>query len=102
MKQSREAGQVITLPRIDTRAGTLAPRRSAEINLSIISRCVDDIVLVSDQEMSAAARWLWFELGVAAELSGAASIAALMTGRAQIAAGTKATALICGAGRDGL
>lgn len=101
LKRSLEAGELVTLPSIETRAGTLAPRRSAEINRAIISRLVDDIVLVSDEEMAAAARWLWFEFGVAAELSGAASIAALMTGRFQAAPGSAVTALICGAGRDG-
>jgi threonine dehydratase len=102
LKRSLAAGRLITLPAIATEAGTLAPRRSAEINLEIISRLVDEIVLVSDEEMRAAARWLWFELGIAAELSGAAAVAALMTGRVETGADTPVTALVCGAGTDGL
>lgn len=98
---SLRAGRVIELDRIATAANTLAPRRSAEINLEIIRRTVDDIVLVEDEEMREAARWLWFELGIAAELSGAAAVAALLSGRVT-AAGRHACALICGAGTDGL
>ena len=52
--------------------------------------------------MRAAARWLWFEMGVVAELSGAAALAALMTGRHRPSAGENVVALICGAGTDGL
>jgi threonine dehydratase len=102
LKQSLNAGRLVTLPAIETEAGTLAPRRSAEINLEIIARHVDEIVLVSDEEMRAAARWLWFELGIAAELSGAAALAALMTGRVGTAPDMPVTALVCGAGTDGL
>jgi threonine dehydratase len=102
LKQSRSAGEVVTLPAVETAAGTLAPRRSADINLEIIDRLVEEIVLVSDEEMRDAARWLWFELGVAAELSGAAALAALRAGRVSIGAGEKVIALVCGAGSDGL
>lgn len=102
LKESVAAGKLVTLPAIETEAGTLAPRRSAAINLGIIADKVDDFVLVADEEMRAAARWLWFELGVAAELSGAASLAALMTGRVAVEPGQGVTALICGAGSDGL
>ena len=99
--ESLRAGSVIELERITTAANTLAPRRSDPLNFEIIRSTVDEIVLVSDEEMREAARWLWFEMGIAAELSGAAAVAALLTGRA----GEKALhpcALVCGAGTDGL
>ena len=102
LKESVAAGSLVTLPKVATEAVTLAPRRSAEINLEIIRQNVDEFVLVSDEEMRAAARWLWFELGIAAELSGAAVLAALMTGRVVPPPGASVTALICGAGTDGL
>jgi threonine dehydratase len=59
-------------------------------------------VLVSDQAMRDAARWLWFEAGIAVELSAAAAIAALMTGAVTAGAGERVCALICGAGTDGM
>jgi threonine dehydratase len=100
--ESVRAGKVIELPQIATTAGTLAPRRSTAINLEIISQNVDDIVLVTDAEMREAACWLWFEMGVAAELSGAAAVAALLSGKVSPAPSEKVCALVCGAGTDGI
>ncbi len=102
LKRSLEAGELVTLPEITTAAGTLAPARSALINLDIIARTVDEIVLVEDGEMRDAARWLWFELGIAAELSGAAAMSALLQGRVAVEPGARVCVLVCGAGRDGL
>jgi threonine dehydratase len=101
LRASIDAGRVVTLERISTMAGTLAPRTSHPDNLAIIQRLVDDIVLVSDEEMRAAARWLWFEMGIAAELSAAAALAALRTRRYVPRAGERVCALVCGAGTDG-
>jgi threonine dehydratase len=102
LKRSLAAGELVTLPEITTAAGTLAPARSEAINLDIIARTVDEIVLVDDGEMRSAARWLWQELGIAAELSGAAAMAALLQGRLAVASGARICVLVCGAGRDGL
>jgi threonine dehydratase len=100
--KSREAGVVVTLDKIETRAGTLAPRRSDPLNFDLIQKHVDDIVLVSDADMERAARWLWYEQGIAAELSGAAAIAALMTGAFIAPKGSTVAAIVCGAGTDGI
>jgi threonine dehydratase len=102
LKRSVEAGRLITLDSIETEAGTLAPRRSEAVNLAIISRLVDEIVLVGDAEMRQAARWLWFEFGLAAELAGAAAVAALQAGAYRPPAESHVVALICGAGSDGI
>ena len=102
LTESVAAGELVTLPAIETAATTLAPRRSAEINLGIVGDKVDDIVLVSDDEMRTAARWLWFEMGIAAELSGAAALAALQTGRVEVPTDATVAAIVCGAGTDGL
>ena len=99
---SLRAGRVVELAAIATAANTLAPRRSDELNFEIIRRTVDDVVLVDDAEMREAARWLWFDAGVAAELSGAAAVAALRSGRIPLAGVRRACALVCGAGTDGL
>ncbi len=100
--ESVRAGEIVELPQITTTAGTLAPRRSAAVNLEIIQQHVDDIVLVTDEEMREAARWLWFEMGVAAELSGAAAVAALLSGKVTPTPSEKVCALVCGAGTDGM
>lgn len=102
LHNSLSTGQLVTLERIETTVGTLAPQRSAQINLDVIQREVERIVLVTDDDMKAAARWLWFELGVAAELSGAATLAALMTAAYKPQKDENVLALVCGAGTDGL
>jgi threonine dehydratase len=102
LRASVDAGRVVTLARISTAAGTLAPRTSHAYNLAIIEQHVDDIVLVSDEQMRDAARWLWSEMGIAAELSAAAALAALRTGRYPARAGEHVCVLVCGAGTDGI
>ncbi|MCP4328520.1 MAG: pyridoxal-phosphate dependent enzyme [Alphaproteobacteria bacterium] len=102
LKTSVDKGALTTLSQIETEAGTLAPRRSAEINLDIIRSYVDEIVLVDDDEMRAAARWLWFEMGIAAELSGAAAVAALQSGKVVLPDDAVVAAVVCGAGSDGI
>lgn len=102
LKESRAAGELVTLQKITTRVATLAPRRSAQINLDIVSRLVDDIVLVSDEEMVEAARWLWSDCAIAAEMAGAAGLAAVLQRRFDFRADEKVGVLVCGAGTDGL
>lgn len=100
--ESVRAGAVVELERIVTAANTLAPRKSAELNLRIIQETVQEIVLVTDEEMRDAARWLWQELGVAAELSGAAAVAAWLNGKVKVEKGESVCALVCGAGSEGV
>jgi threonine dehydratase len=100
--QSLAAGRLIELDRLDTAAVTLAPRRSAAVNLTIIEQAVERIVLVEDGEMREAARWLWREAGIAAELSGAAAVAALLDGHYRPAPGERVCAVVCGVGLDGI
>jgi threonine dehydratase len=102
LHESVKAGRVVELPEITTIVPTMACAKTEAINLEIVQRYVDEIVLVSDEDMREAARWLWFEMGLAADLSGAASIAALCSGRLRPARGRKVCALVCGAGPDGL
>jgi len=97
--ESRRAGDLVTLTTIDTGAGSLAPRCSEALNFAIISELVDDIVLVDDNAMRDAARWLWAEYGIGTELAGAASVAAVMAGHT---GGLRPLAIVCGAGSDGL
>jgi threonine dehydratase len=102
LHDSLRAGNLVELAAIDTAANTLAPRRSEQLNLDLISANVDDIVLVPDEAMREAARWLWFEFGIGAELSGAASLAALLSGAYTPPPGARICALVCGAGTDGM
>ncbi len=102
LSTSLAAGSLVTLDAIETGANTLAPRRSAELNLAIIDKYVDGIVLVSDDDMRTAAQWLWFEMGQAVELAGAAAVAAIQTGKAAAPDDQTMAAIVCGTGTAGL
>ncbi len=98
--ESLKAGELVELPEITTTVGTLAPRKSDQLNFDIIRQHVSEIVLVSDEEMTEAQEWLWFELGIASELAGTAAMAALLTGKVQPAKGERVGVLICAANAD--
>jgi threonine dehydratase len=102
LHDSLKAGQVVTVEKVTTRVATMAAARTDQRNFDLVRKHVESIVLLTDDEMQEAARWLWFELGIAADLSGAASIAALMSGKFKPAADSHVCALICGAGPEGI
>jgi threonine dehydratase len=99
---SLAAGRVVSLPQVTTRVATMACGRTDEANFEIIRRTVDDIVLITDEDMLDAARWLWFEFGIAADLSGAAAVAALRSGRMRPRPSERVCGLVCGAGSEGV
>lgn len=99
---SLQAGQVVTLDAVTTAVPTMACGRTDPRIFDIIRRSVDEVVLIEDRDMERAARWLWFELGLAADLSGAASVAALQSGRVVPRHGDVVCGLVCGAGTDGI
>ncbi len=62
-------------------AESLAPLRVGSLNHSLAERFVDDVVLVTDDEIRAAQLALWRSLRVVAEPGGATAFAALLAGR---------------------
>lgn len=98
--ESLKAGEPVELPGITTKVGTLAPRKSEQVNFDIIRQNVSEIVLVSDEEMAEAQEWLWSELGIASELAGTAAMAALLTGKVTPGQGERVGVLICAANAD--
>ncbi len=101
LHDSIAGGRLVELRSLHTAAVTLAPRRSEDLNFAIIKETVEQIVLVEDAEMREAAQWLWREVGIAVELSGAAAVAALLAGHYRARAGERLCAVVCGAGTDG-
>ena len=99
---SLKAGQVVTLPGITTKVLTLAAQRTGQRNFDIARQTVEQVVLITDDDMQQAARMLWLDLGIAADLSGAASMAALLTGKYRPRPGERVCVLVCGAGPDGI
>lgn len=97
-----EAGENIGLDKITTSVATMACAKSDDAIFEIVRDRVDGIVLVDDEEMRKAAAWLWFEMGLAADLSGAAAIAALREGRVAVKPGERVCVIVCGAGPDAI
>lgn len=102
LKASLDAGRVVRLPEVTSQVATMSCAETDPRVFDIVREHVDDIVLVSDQAMLEASRWLWFELGLAADLSGAAAIAALRGKHVQIGSDAVVAALVCGAGPEGV
>ena len=98
MKDSMAAGRLVALPRVDTIAGTLAPRNVGPHTLALARRFVDEVVLVSDDELRAAMKTLWSELRVLVEPAGAAAVAAVAGGHVE--ARGRVAVLVCGANLD--
>ncbi|RYE44849.1 MAG: pyridoxal-phosphate dependent enzyme [Hyphomicrobiales bacterium] len=102
LKASLDAGHVVRLKEVTSRIATMSCAETDPAVFDVVRSVVDDVVLLSDEDMLEASRWLWFELGIAADLSGAAAMAALMTGRVAYGAGVSVGALVCGAGPEGI
>ncbi|MGB3418003.1 MAG: threonine/serine dehydratase [Mesorhizobium sp.] len=96
------AGHVVKLDKVTTRVATMACAETDRDVFATSRGLIDEVVLVDDDDMLEAARWLWFEMGLAADLSGAAAAAALRKGVLRFSAGEKICALVCGAGPEGL
>jgi threonine dehydratase len=97
-----KAGRKVRLDAVTSRVATMSCRETDQRIFDIVRNHVDDIVLVSDDDMLQASRWLWSEFAIAADLSGAASIAALSRWAPRLAGARKICALVCGAGSDGI
>jgi threonine dehydratase len=100
--RSLEAGKNIALDKVTTSVATMACARTDDRIFEIVRRNVDEIVLVDDAEMLRAAKALWFEMGLAADLSGAAAIAALAERRVKLNKGERICAIVCGAGPEAI
>jgi len=96
MQASLRAPGVVALDRVDTIAGTLAPRSVGPLTRAICKEHLREIVLISDEEMRSAIRILWDELRVLVEPAGAAALAALLCGRSAHKP-ERAALIVCGA-----
>jgi len=76
--QSWKAGKIVEVDSVNTIADGLAARKPLDLTFRIIKRYVDDILLVTDQEIGEAVLALLYEAHILAEPSGAASSAALL------------------------
>lgn len=98
--RSLQAGRPVILDRVETVADGLAAPFAAELTQLLIARHVDDVVLVSDDEIVDALRLVVERTKQVVEPAGAAAVAALLTNRLGLAPGTKTVATLSGGNID--
>ena len=100
MRQSLDAGHAVHADAIDTIADGLAPPMAGELNYEFVKECVDDVVLVSDDEIVHAMGMLMSRAKLVTEPAGAAATAALLSGRIPVRPGDVVVALVSGGNID--
>jgi len=81
MTASLAAGRVVTLDRIDTMADGIAVKRVSELTLAHVVACVDEVVTVSEEDLSRALLLLLERSKMVVEPAGAAPLAAALAGK---------------------
>jgi threonine dehydratase len=90
---SWQAGHIVTTPEANTFAEGIATRAPAALTFEIIKRGVDEIVLVSDEELREAIRLLWRTTHNLVEGAGAAATAATLKLRERLQGQTVVTVI---------
>ena len=78
MLASRKAGVPVRLDRTSSIADGLLPLQPGDLTFAHVQAFVDDLVVVDDDAIKEAVRWLFREAHIVAEPSGAASVAAAL------------------------
>lgn len=100
MYQSLQKNEVVSLNRINTIADGLAAPFAGKYTLSHVRRFVDKIVLVSDEEILDAIRFLLIKGKIVTEPAGAAGFAALMTKKIEFSLDSTVVCVLSGGNVD--
>ena len=96
MQRSVEAGELVTLDRVDCVIDGLRVKRVGTKNLEIVRDYVDDIVTLPDEQIFEAVMWTMHYAKVVPEGAAAAPIAALLHGLVDAPAGARVAAVLSG------
>ena len=97
LRAALAAGGPVDLDHLDSLAAdSLGARRVGDLNYALAREHVERVALVPDVEIVAAQRFLWEETQTVAEPGGAAALAALLCGAAEIPEGARVGVLVCG------
>src|SRR5579884_2724305 len=96
---SRQAGQRIEIPPPDTIADGLRAQKPGVVTFPIVQRLVDDIVLVSEDEIRETMAFLLTRMKIVVEPSGAVAAAAVLCSRAAVS-GRRTGIIISGGNVD--
>ncbi len=97
---SRRLGRCTDLETVKTIADGLATRKTDPDVFEIINELVDELVTVDDEEMLRAIRFLLERAKLLAEPAGAATVAALLTGKVILPSGATTVAVVSGGNLD--
>ncbi len=97
---ARQAGQPVDVAVSGIAADSLGAKRIGELGWQATQAHVRDALLLSDESIRTAQRWLWKELKLAVEPAAALPLAALQSGRYQPGVDEKVCLIICGANLD--
>ncbi len=95
MQRSVEDGAPVTLDRVETVADGLKPVRPGDLTFEHVRDLVDEVVTVEDDAIVAAVLWL-FGRRLVVEPSGAATVAALLSGRVEAPDAGETVAVLSG------
>jgi threonine ammonia-lyase medium form len=100
MTQSLERGEVVHLDRVDTVADGLAAPFAGEHTLAHVQAYVDDMVIVSDEEIVEAMGLILERCKVVAEPAAASTLAALLSDRVSLPQGSTVVCVLSGGNID--
>ena len=100
MTASLAAGRTVTLDRIDTMADGIAVKRVSDLTLAHVSALVDDIVTVSEEDLSRALLLLLERTKAVVEPAGAAPLAAALAGELPDGSGAPVCLILSGGNID--
>ena len=100
MTPALAAGKPVTVPRPRTLADGLTPPFVGALPLEAARRHLDQLVLVSEDDVALGMRALYERAKLVVEGSGAAATGALLAGRVRFPAGTRVAAIVSGGNVD--
>jgi threonine dehydratase len=99
MKLALQAGKPVKLEKLETVADGLAAPYAGTLNLEIVQQNVDDVVLIPDAPIIESLKILLERSKLLVEPAGAASVAALLSGKINLT-GKKVVAILSGGNLD--
>jgi len=94
------AGRPVDAPAGGIAADSLAPRQVGQLMFPLAQRYVDQVLLVTDDEIVRAQHLLWTMARIVAEPGGAAAFAALVSGRYRPRRSERVGVIVCGGNTD--
>ncbi len=100
MLKSIQQGKVVTLDQIDCVIDGLRVKRVGELTFSIVTRWVDEIVALPDEQIFEGVVWLMSYQKLVAEGAGAAPVAALLNRLIRLPRGANVACVLSGGNLD--